>query len=324
MKALVCHAITADFSGVTIKDVAIPDPGPDEVRVHIRHASINFPDLLMCQGLYQHKPALPFIPGMNLSAVVDTLGEGVADFAVGDAVVGAIRAGGFAEYTIVHNDALRTVPHALSSAQTAAYPTAYLTAYVALVRRARLQAGETVLIHGASGGVGLASVDLAKQLGATVIATSGVDWKLERLKAYGADHVLNTEDFATKVKTLTGGRGADVIFDPVGGDVFDESTHCIAFDGRLLVIGFTSGRFATIKSNLALIKGFSIMGVRAGEYGRRFPELGRENEDFVWGLANEGKIRPCIHTELPLAQTKDGFFMLLNRSIVGKVVVRCS
>ena len=186
MKAIVCHTISVDFSGVEIWDVEIARPAYGEVRVRVRHASVNYPDILMCQGLYQHQPALPFIPGMNISAEVEAVGDGVTSFKEGDSVVGAISTGGFAEYAVVAEDALRCAPRAMSSAEVAAYPTAYLTAYVALVRRARLEHNETVLIHGASGGVGLATVDLARVLGATVIATSGADWKLEKLKSYGA------------------------------------------------------------------------------------------------------------------------------------------
>ena len=180
MKAFVCHTITPDFSGVEIWDIAVPEPAAGEVRVKIRHASVNFTDLLMCQGRYQHKPQLPFVPGTNISAEVDAVGDGVSSLKEGDSVVGAICTGGFAEYAVVAEAELRRAPQGLSSAAVAAYPTAYLTAYVALVRRARLQEGEVVLVHGASGGVGLATVDLAKLLGATVIATSGVEWKLEK------------------------------------------------------------------------------------------------------------------------------------------------
>ena len=323
MKALVCHTITPDFSGTEIRDIETTEPAPDDVLVKIYHASVNYPDLLMCQGLYQHKPELPFTPGINISGQVAALGKTVSHLKEGDAVVGMIRTGGFAEYATVHHSMVRTAPGSLDSAETAAYPTPYLTAYVSLVRKAQLRPAETVLIHGASGGVGLATVDLAKQLGATVIATSGADWKLGKLKAYGADHALRADGFAARVKELTDGRGADVVLDPVGGDVFDESTHCIAFDGRLLVVGFTSGRFATVKSNITLIKGFSVIGVRAGEYGRRFPEKGRENTDAVWRLANEGKIRPYVHAEIPLERTLEAFGLLRNRSVVGKVVIRC-
>ena len=219
-------------------------------------------------------------------------------------------------------DGLQKKPDNLSFDQAASYSAAYLTAYVALVRRGRLQAGETLLVHGASGGVGMAAVDVGKLLGATVIATGGSDEKLAKVKAYGADHVINTEGgFREHVKDLTGGRGADVIYDPVGGDIFDESVRCIAFDGRLLVIGFTSGRIATVSTNMPLIKGFSVIGVRAGEYGRQFPERGRENLAQIWTWARDGKTRPFVHASLPLEQTIDGFRMLQNRKVTGKLII---
>jgi NADPH2:quinone reductase len=185
-----------------------------------------------------------------------------------------------------------------------------------------LKPGETLLVHGASGGVGMAAVDVGKLLGATVIATGGSDEKLAKVKAYGADHVLNAaNEFRQQVKDLTDGRGADVIYDPVGGDIFDESVRCIAFDGRLLVIGFTSGRIATVSTNMPLIKGFSVVGVRAGEYGRQFPDRGAEHVAQIWDWAREGKTRPAVHAALPLDRALDGFRMLQNREVVGKVVI---
>ncbi|MEM9899502.1 MAG: NADPH:quinone oxidoreductase family protein, partial [Pseudomonadota bacterium] len=204
----------------------------------------------------------------------------------------------------------------------ASYSAAYLTAYVALVRRGGLAAGETLLVHGASGGVGMAAVDVGKLLGATVIATGGHDDKLDKVLEYGADYVINTGGgFREKVKALTGGRGADVIYDPVGGDVFDESVRCIAFDGRLLVIGFTSGRIANVATNMPLIKGFSVVGVRAGEYGRQFPEKGLENVETIWTWAREGKTRPYVHDVLPLERAVEGFRMLQDRKVVGKLII---
>ncbi len=322
MRALVCHELSEDFSGVDIRDVPTPVPGPGEVLIKVRATSINFPDLLLCQGKYQLKLEPPFTPGMDISGTVDAIGDGVTAFAPGDDVCGGARFGGFAEYAIVQADGLQKKPDNLSFDQAASYSAAYLTAYVALVRRGRLQAGETLLVHGASGGVGMAAVDVGKLLGATVIATGGSDEKLAKVKAYGADHVINTEGgFREHVKDLTGGRGADVIYDPVGGDIFDESVRCIAFDGRLLVIGFTSGRIATVSTNMPLIKGFSVIGVRAGEYGRQFPERGRENLAQIWTWARDGKTRPFVHASLPLEQTIDGFRMLQNRKVTGKLII---
>lgn len=323
MRAFVCHELSEDLSGTGLAEIATPDPGPGEVRLKVMASSVNFPDILMCQGGYQYKPQLPFVPGMDMAGIVDAVGVGVDAFAIGDEVVGGARIGGFAEYAIAPAEGLSPKPPSMSFAEAAAYPAAYLTAYVALVRRGNLQPGETLLVHGASGGVGLAAVDVGKLLGASVIATSGSDEKLAVLKAYGADHVLNVRGgFREEVKALTGGQGADVIFDPVGGDVFDESVRCIAFDGRLLVIGFTSGRIATVSTNMPLIKGFSVVGVRAGEYGRRFPERGIENRNAIWRWAQEGRTRPRVHAELPLSQTREAMALLQRREVVGKVIVR--
>ncbi|MDX1293948.1 MAG: NADPH:quinone oxidoreductase family protein [Hyphomonas sp.] len=286
-------------------------------------ASVNFPDLLMSQGKYQMKPELPFTQGMECAGIVEAFGEGVSGYSVGDRVVGGNKTGAFAEYAVLPAASLSGVPENMSLAEAAAYPAAYLTAYVALVRRANLQPGETLLVHGASGGVGLAAVDVGKLLGATVIATSASDAKLDMIVERGADYVINvTQGFRDKVKTLTAGRGAEVIFDPVGGDVFDESVRCIAFDGRLLVIGFTSGRIPDVKANMPLIKGFSVVGVRAGEYGRRFPERGKENLETIWAWAAAGRTRPRIHAEFPLENWRDAYRMLIDREVVGKVVIR--
>ena len=323
MRALVVEALAPDFGGCAVREIPTPRPGPGEVLVRVRAASVNFPDLLMTRGEYQFKPPLPFTPGLDLAGEVAALGEGVTSLAVGDAVVGGARLGGFAEYAVLSANALKPKPERLSFAEGAAYGAAYLTAYVALVRRARLEPGEWVLVHGAAGGVGLAAVDMAKALGARVIATSASDDKLARVQAlYDPDAVVNvTGGFRDRVKAITGGHGADVIYDPVGGDVFDESVRCVAFDGRLLVIGFTSGRIPTVSVNMPLIKGFSVMGVRAGEYGRQFPDKGRENSEAVWRMANEGRIRPHVHAELPLDRWREAFDLLAQRKVVGKAVI---
>jgi len=321
MKALVCRALEPDYGGVALEDRDVPAPAAGEVRVRIKAASLNFPDLLMTEGKYQLKPDLPFVLGMEFAGIVDAVGEGVTALAPGDAVAGGNRVGAFCEYICVPQSAVRHKPEAISFAAAASYGAAYLTAYVALVRRGNLQPGETLLVHGASGGVGLAAVDVGKLLGAKVIATSGSEAKRAILKDYGADLVLPDSGFREEVKAFTGGRGADVIYDPVGGDVFDESVRCIAFDGRLLIIGFTSGRIPSVNVNMPLIKGFSVVGVRAGEYGRQFPDRGKENLAAIWKLAEEGKVRPRIHAEVPLADWRRAFEMMRDRSIVGKVAI---
>jgi NADPH2:quinone reductase len=324
MRALVVHELLPDYAGCRIDEVAEPSPGPGQVKVKLKAVSVNFPDLLMTRGEYQMKPPLPFTPGLDIAGEVSALGEGVTGFKIGEAVVGGARLGGFAEYAVLDAVALNPKPERLSFAEAAAYPAAYLTAYVALVRRAQVQPGEWVLVHGAAGGVGLACADLAKALGCKVIAASASDEKLKVVaREYAPDAVVNvTGGFRDKVKAITGGRGADVIYDPVGGDVFDESTRCIAFDGRLLVIGFTSGRIPNVSANMPLIKGFSVVGVRAGEYGRQFPEKGRENTAAVFNLAAEGKIKPRVHAELPLSDWRKAFDLLANREVIGKAVIR--
>jgi NADPH2:quinone reductase len=250
------------------------------------------------------------------------VGEGVTGFQPGDAVVSGGR-GGFAEYAVLPAATLRKKPANLSFSQAAGYPVAYLTAHVALTRCAQAQAGEWVLVHGASGGVGLAAVDYAKLHGCKVIAASASDEKLAVIeKEYAPDATVNvTGGFRERVKELTGGRGADVIYDPVGGDVFDESTRCIAFGGRILSIGFTSGRLPVLPVNIALIKGFSVMGVRAGEYGRQFPAKGRENNEAIWNLAEAGLVKPRVDAEYPLADWRAAFDSLADRKVIGKTII---
>jgi NADPH2:quinone reductase len=320
-RALVVRELSDDLSTVKLEEVAIAAPSRGQVRVRLRASSVNFPDILMVQGRYQHKPQLPFTPGMEGAGDVVGIGEDVTAFKVGDKVVLGAKEGCFAEEVVMPSATVRALPPGFSYEQGAAFPAAYLTAYVALVRRGTLQHGETLLVHGAAGGVGLAAVDLGKILGATVIATASSEEKRAFLTSYGADHVLASTGFRDEVKVLTQGRGADVIFDPVGGDVFDESARCIAFDGRLLVIGFTSGRIPSINVNMPLIKGFSVVGVRAGEYGRRFPERGAQNMRAVNELASSGKIRPHVCARFPLERALEAMAMLQTRRVIGKVVV---
>lgn len=326
MRAVVCEELAADFSRVALKDLPIPDPGEGEVRVRVEAASLNFPDLLMLRGEYQFKPAPPFTVGMDLAGVVDAVGPGVA-MQPGQRVAGGAKTGAFADYAICPASSLHPIPDAMSAQHAAAYPAAYTTAYVALVERGQLQAGETLLVHGASGGVGMASLDVGRILGATVIATTGSPAKAEALRAAGAHHVIVLGDrpgdnFREQVKALTNGRGADVIFDPVGGDIFDESTRCIAFNGRLLVIGFAGGRIASVNTNIPLIKGFSVIGVRAGEYSRQLPERGRIVRDQIWRWAAEGVTQPTVFAELPLDRWREAFELMRDRRLVGKVILR--
>jgi NADPH2:quinone reductase len=319
-KALIVRALSDDLSTLVLDERVMPQPAEGEVKIRLRAASVNFPDILMVQGKYQHKPELPFTPGMEGAGDVVAVGEGVSAFKPGDKVITS-RLGCFAEEIVAPQQLVYSLPAPFDYAQGAGFPAAYLTAYVALVRRGSLQSGETLLVHGAAGGVGLAAVDVGKLLGARVIATASTEEKRSFLKDYGADHVLPPSGFREAVKDLTGGKGANVIYDPVGGDVFDESVRCIAFDGRLLVIGFTSGRIPTVSVNMPLIKGFSVVGVRAGEYGRQFPEKGAENIRAIHAWASEGKLRPHVCATFPLEQAREAMRMLQDRRVIGKVVL---
>jgi NADPH2:quinone reductase len=321
--ALQVSALAPAYGGTALARLPRPLPGPGEVRVAVRAAAVNFPDLLMTRGEYQLKPPLPFVLGMECAGEIDAVGDGVDPARLGEPVIAGCRTGAMAEAVCVPASAARPKPPALDWNVAAAYRAAYLTAWVALVRRARVQRGEWVLVHGAAGGVGLACTDLAQHLGARVIAASAsADKRAAIARLYAPDAVIDSAaGFRETVKEITGGDGADVIFDPVGGDVFDESCRCIAFDGRLLVIGFTSGRIASVSANIPLIKGFSLLGVRAGEYGRRFPDRGAEDLAAIDALAASGAIRPHVHAALPLSAWRAGFDLLAQRDVVGKVVL---
>ena len=320
MKAIVCRQISEDIGTLKLEEVELPALQPHEARVRVRAAAVNFPDILTVQGKYQHKPSLPFTPGTEAAGDVVAVGSAVSNVKIDDRVIlGGL--GCYAEEAQVAASGLRKIPNGVGYGEAASFTVAYLTAYVALVRRAQLQSGEWLLVHGAAGGVGLAAVDLGKYLGAHVIATASSEAKRAFLRDYGADHVLAPSGFREPVREVTGGKGADVIYDPVGGDVFDESTRCIAFDGRIAIIGFTSGRIPSIGVNMPLIKGYSILGVRAGEYGRTFPEKGRQNMLAITKLLAEKKIRPHVHASFPLARAVDAMRALQDRSVIGKVVI---
>ncbi|MCC6927006.1 NADPH:quinone oxidoreductase family protein [Novosphingobium sp.] len=322
MKALTVKTLSPDLSGVDLADVPMPQRQSGEVLVRIRAASLNFPDLLMTRGEYQFKPELPFVAGLEFAGEV-VEADPDSGYAPGDTVYGGNKTGGFAEYAAVPARALSRMPHGIGFPAAAALGAAYGTAYTALVEIGGLQAGQWVLVHGASGGVGLAAVELAKRLGAHVIATTGSPAKLKALRAAcQADAVIMAEGrIREAVAELTGGKLCDLVYDPVGGDIFDESTRCVAFGGKLLVIGFAGGRIAEISTNIPLIKGFSVVGVRAGEYARRFPERGRAIREAVATLAADGRLSPHIDRVLPLECWREAYEAMQRREVVGKVVL---
>ena len=327
-RTLQCEFLSEDMSGIKLVTKDIPEPLPDEILIKVKASSVNFPDYLMAQGKYQHKPDLPFGLGMEGSGVIENIGSNINKFNISDEVTfGALGQGAFSDYVLLNQKAVDLKPTNLSFEQAAAFQTAYLTAYVSLVRRGNLKSGETLLVHGSTGGVGMAAVQLGKYLGAKVIATGTSQEKLEYTKSWGADHVVlthknNEVEFRQEVKDLTEGKGADVIYDPVGGDVFDHSIRCINWGGRILIVGFASGRIPNLPINMALIKGFSVIGVRAGEYGRKDPEAGLENNVAIRKICEEGHFNPHICKEFDLEDSINAIKFLSERKLVGKVVIK--
>ena len=320
--ALVCESLSEDLSGLAIRRLPLPSPAAGQVLIKVRAAALNFPDFLMTQGRYQFKPELPFVPGMEAAGEVVAVGEAVTSCKAGDAVLAHMRSGALAQYILVTAADVRPIPAGLDFASAAAFHAAAITAYVALVRRAALKPGDTLLVHGASGGVGMATVQLGRHLGAQVIATGRSDDKLAVVRAQGAHHSINlAEDLRERVMRITEGRGVDVVMDVLGGDVFDASLRCLGWGGRLLVAGFVAGRIPVVKANYILIKNLSIIGVRAGEYGRRDPLRGAENVREIDRLAAVGVFQPYIGARLPLERAIEGLRMLGQGNVTGKVVI---
>lgn len=321
MQALRVERLSSDLSGVILTDVPPPERRAGEVLVQVRAASLNFPDLLMTRGEYQFKPEVHFTGGLEFAGEVLEADAG-SGFSPGDRVTGGNKTGAFAQIACVPAERLTPMPAGLDFPAAAAMGAAYSTAFTGLVELGGLSEGQWVLVHGASGGVGLAACDLARALGARVIATTGSPGKAARIAALARPEAVIAAEgrFREQVADLTGGHLADIVFDPVGGDVFDESTRCVAFGGKLVVVGFTSGRIADISTNIPLIKGFSIVGLRAGEYARRFPERGRAINRAIAKLAEAGAITPAIDRILPLSRWREGFEAMARRELVGKIV----
>lgn len=303
----------------------VPDPHPDagQLLVRVLGAAANFPDVLMCRGLYQVKPPLPFTPGVELCGEVAALGPGSTGFAVGDRVIGSsvLPSGGFAELALMDTATTFPAPRALDDAQAAAFYIGYQTGWFGLHRRAHLQPGETLLVHAAAGGVGSAAVQLGKVAGARVIGVVGGPEKVDVARALGADVVVDrhSEDFVEVVKDVTGGRGADVVYDPVGGDTYQRSTKCIAFEGRILVVGFAGGQIQSAALNHALVKNYSIVGLHWGLYTTKDPALVRACHDELSKLAADGVLKPLVSERLSLDAVADGLQRLADGTTVGRV-----
>jgi NADPH2:quinone reductase len=294
---------------------------PGQIRVAIRAAGINFPDILMAAGEYQLKPELPFTPGMEAAGDVVEV-NGADGVAVGDRVIVKLRHGGYSDEAVVTPSQLTPMPSTFDYAEGATFLAAHGTGYHGLVDRGQLQSGEVLLVHGAGGGVGLAAVEIGKLLGATVIAAASSEEKLEVARARGADHLVlySREPFRDAVKRITDGRGADVVYDPVGGQIFEDSVRCIAWGARLLVIGFTGG-IGLARTNLLLIKGAAVLGVRAGEAARKNPALGKARIKTLLEWAEQGKIRPNVSHRAPLEDFAAAMQLLIDRKAIGRVAL---
>jgi NADPH2:quinone reductase len=320
-RAVVCRELGAPEK-MRLENFASAPLASGQVRVAIHVAGINFPDILMAAGEYQLKPDLPFIPGMEAAGEVIEMDGAARGTAVGDKVIVKLRHGGYADEAVVAPSQLTPLPSTFDYAEGATFLAAHGTAYHALVDRGQLQPGEVLLVHGAGGGVGLAAVEIGKLLGATVIAAASSEEKLAVAQARGADHLVlyGREPFRDAVKRITDGRGADVVYDPVGGEIFEQSLRCIAWGARVLVIGFTGG-IGMARTNLVLIKGASVLGVRAGEAARKNPALGVARIRALGEWAEAGKIRPNISHRLPLEDYAPAMRLLMDRKAIGRVAL---
>ena len=323
MRAWQVHELGDPWDILELEEVRDPQPGPGEVLVEVEAAALNFFDILLCKGEYQERPETPFTPGGEVAGTVAGVGDGV-DLAVGTRVIATpFPSGGYAEKVAVPAEGgVFPVPEEMPPQAAAAMHVAYQSAYFGLHRRANLEEGETVLVHAGAGGVGSAAIQLAKAAGARVFSTAGGPEKVEVCRELGAEVAIDykEENFAEAVKEATGGRGADVIFDPVGGDVFDLSRRCVAFEGRIVVVGFTSGRIADAPTNHALVKNYSVAGLHWGLYNKVMPELVLETHDALVKLYEQGKIDPLIYKTVPFEEVPEALKLLGSRKTYGKLV----
>ncbi|MGZ5116425.1 MAG: NADPH:quinone oxidoreductase family protein [Burkholderiales bacterium] len=322
MRAVLCKTYGMP-SDLVLENVPSPQPGPGEVLVTVKAAGVNFPDVLMIQNKYQHRPPLPFSPGYEIAGVIKELGPGVNGLQVGDAGVAMLRYGAFAEEAVVSAERFWRIPPDVDFVAAAAFPLAYGTSYHALKDRGRLQPGETLMVLGAAGGVGLAAVQLGKLMGATVIACASSDEKLATCRQHGADLLINyrTQNLREAVKALTGERGVDVVLDPVGGEYSEPAVRSMAWFGRYLVVGFTSGEIPRMPMNLPLLKGCALVGVAWDTYSRRNPEGGRQNISEMIAWIRNGKLKPIVTRQYPLAEAGRALEDVMQRKVQGKVVI---
>ena len=322
MKAIVCRQLTG-IESLTLEEAPTPAPGPGQVLIRVRACGVNFADSLIARGQYQTQPEPPFSPGFEAAGEVMETGLGVTGFQVGDRVIAILPHGGYAEQAVANVNRCVAMPAAMPWEHGAAFPVVFGTSHVALWHRARLRAGETLVVHGASGGVGLTAVAIGKQLGATVIATASSSEKLEVAGQHGADQLIDTsrEDVRARVKELTGGRGADVVYDPVGGDLFAASLRSMAFEGRILVIGFAGGTVPQIPANHLLVKNVDVIGLNWPAYAELNPQVMTESFRTLLQWYLEGAIQPFVSAIYGLERAVDALGLVVARKSTGKVVI---
>lgn len=323
MKAIVCKQYGPP-KDLVLEDIAPLTPGPKEVLVEVKACSVNFPDTLIIQGLYQFKPTCPFTPGSDIAGVVKSVGEKVKHLKAGDEVFGMVPFGGFAEEVLVPMHSCFQKPPGMNFELAASFLMTYGTSYHALKDRAMIQEGETLLVLGAAGGVGLAAVELGKLLGAKVIAAASTDEKLALCRTYGATETINyaTEDLRARLKEITEGNGVDVVYDPVGGALSEPAFRSTAWNGRHLVVGFAAGDIPKIPLNLPLLKGSQIVGVFWGRFAMTFPKNNMKNTLELVQMQAEGKINPHIHATYPLADAAVALEEIMDRKVRGKVILK--
>lgn len=322
MRAILCKSLTGP-ADLVVESLPAPALQPGSVRVEVHACGLNFADTLIVAGRYQTKPDLPFVPGFEIAGLVTEVSAGVDGLHVGQKVMGILPWGGFAEEAVLPAANVFRTPDQMDWVAAAAFPIAYGTAYGALAWRARLRAGEVLLVHGAAGGAGLAAVEVGKAMGAAVIATAGSPAKRELARRHGADHVLDAAgpDLRREVLALTGGRGANVVFDPVGGEVFDASLRCIAPEGRIVVIGFASGKVPQPPANILLVKNCDVIGFYWGHYRMHHPGQVRDAFQILLDWAGSGRIRQHVSQVLDLADAGRAIAMLAQREAIGKLVL---
>lgn len=322
MKAVLCKAYGPP-SSLVVEEVPDLSPGPGQVLVQVHAAGVNFPDTLIIQGKYQFKPDLPFSPGAEVAGVVKSVGEGVKNVRAGDRVIAATTWGGYAQQVLAQAERVIPMPEGMPFETAAAFLIAYGTSHHALKDRGELKPGETVLVLGAAGGVGLAAVEIAKAMGARVIAAASSDDKLAVCREHGADATINyaTENLRERIKSLTDGRGVDVVYDPVGGDLSEPALRSIAWRGRFLVVGFAAGTIPSLPLNLTLLKGCSIVGVFWGAFVRSEPERNAADLRELVGWLQQGKLRPRISGVYPLERCAEALLQVMDRKATGKFVL---